>query len=137
MKKFLSVMIITLFAFLGMTACSSGSNPLVNKTFTDGTLMVGESDVSAEFENRIKYSFYESTFIFEIDYDTVNYSYFLGSYEYNDGNVTLQIDKTVGQLSNTSDNKLKAFQVRSLVYEDNNLIVNTEIDGVSYMYTLS
>ena len=137
MKKFLSVMIITLFAFFGMTACSSGSNPLVNKTFTDGKLMVGESDVSAEFENRIKYSFYESTFIFEIDYDTANYSYFLGSYEYKEGNVTLQIDKTVGQLSNTSDNKLKAFQVRSLVYKDNNIIINTEIDGVSYIYTLS
>ena len=136
MKKVLLLMLISLMTLFTVTACSSNQNPLVNKTFTNGIFIVGESDISAEFKDRVRYSFYQNTFIFELDYNTTNYSYFLGSYEYDDGSVTINVDKTVGALTNTTDNKIKVFKVLSFSFEDNQLVINTEIDGVTYNYTL-
>lgn len=137
MKKFFSLFALTLLAVTFLVACGEGATPISGKTFKIESMMVGENDISSSYKDIITYKFYDNTFIFEMNVGEDTYSYFLGNYTYENGKITTEITKTVGELETTTNNALNVFKTTNLEYKNNKLIIQANLNDIVYSYTLS
>ena len=137
MKKFFSLFALTLLAVTCLVACGEGATPISGKTFKIESMMVGENDISSSYKDIITYKFYDNTFIFEMNVGEDTYSYFLGNYTYENGKITTEITKTVGELETTTNNALNVFKTTNLEYKNNKLIIQANLNDIVYSYTLS
>ena len=136
MKKIFSLSLLSFLALSCLFGCGGGATSLSGKTFTIGSIKQNEIDVSTDYLNRVNYTFYDSTFIFELDYGKDSYSYFIGNYSIENENVSIIINKVVGTMENTSDPVLLGFKTQNFQYEDSKLIINASINGDTYTYVL-
>ena len=137
MKKVFSLFALTLLAVTCLVACGEGATPISGKTFKIESMMVGENDISSSYKDIITYKFYDNTFIFEMNVGEDTYSYFLGNYTYENGKITTEITKTVGELETTTNNALNVFKTTNLEYKNNKLIIQANLNDIVYSYTLS
>ena len=137
MKKFFSLFALTLLAVTFLVACGEGATPISGKTFKIESMMVGENDISSSYKDIITYKFYDNTFIFEMNVGEDTYSYFLVNYTYENGKITTEITKTVGELETTTNNALNVFKTTNLEYKNNKLIIQANLNDIVYSYTLS
>lgn len=136
MKKIFSLSLLSFLALSCLFGCGGGATSLSGKTFTIESIKQNEIDVSTDYLNRVNYTFYDSTFIFELDYGEDNYSYFIGNYSIENENVSIIINKVVGTMESTSDSVLLGFKTQNFQYEDSKLIINASINGDTYAYVL-
>ncbi len=136
MKKIFSLSLLSFLALSCLFGCGGGATSLSGKTFTIESIKQNEIDVSTDYLNRVNYTFYDSTFIFELDYGEDSYSYFIGNYSIENENVSIIINKVVGTMENTSDSVLLGFKTQNFQYEDSKLIINASINGDTYTYVL-
>lgn len=136
MKKIFSLSLLSFLALSCLFGCGGGATSLSGKTFTIESIKQNEIDVSTDYLNRVNYTFYDSTFIFELDYGKDSYSYFIGNYSIENENVSIIINKVVGTMENTSDPVLLGFKTQNFQYEDSKLIINASINGDTYTYVL-
>ena len=136
MKKIFSLSLLSFLALSCLFGCGGGATSLSGKTFTIESIKQNEIDVSTDYLNRVNCTFYDSTFIFELDYGKDSYSYFIGNYSIENENVSIIINKVVGTMENTSDPVLLGFKTQNFQYEDSKLIINASINGDTYTYVL-
>lgn len=137
MKKVFSLLIIAFVAVTCLVGCGGGATPISGKTFSVESMTAGETDISAGYKDNVTYKYYDSTFIFEMNAGQDSYTYFIGNYEYDEGNITIEITKSVGSVASTTDLALSTFKTTSLEYKDNKLTIQATHGDVVYSYVLA